>query len=73
MVFPVPASPPVALVMIGFSQLKVAPLTFELNGIALVLPAQMVASEAITIGFGFTVTVMIFGEPLHVLAVGITL
>jgi len=72
-ILPVPAVPPLALVMIGFSQLKVAPLTFEFIGIALAVPAQTVASVALTIGLGFTVTVMIFGVPLQVLAIGITL
>lgn len=55
-------------------QLYVVPVTLLVSEIDVALPEQIVADEgvAVTVGFGFTVTVTEIGVPVQPFAVGVT-
>ena len=64
---------PVVLVLSVAIQVKVAPATFDVNGIFTVVPVQIVAVPAlVTDGVGLTVTVTVCDVPGHPPAVGVT-
>ena len=67
--------PPVGGVCMAAVHVKVVPLIVEFKVISLVPALQMVCGEAEPTGVGFTVTVIVYGEPrqLPTVDVGVTM
>jgi len=75
MIVPVPALAPETPEVAPTVQLKLLPATDEVNAILGELPVQTaVVLAVVTTGVGFTVTVMVYGAPVHEppVAVGVT-
>lgn len=63
--------PPVGVVMMAAVQVKIVPLTDELNATLVAVALQIVCGEAEPNGLGFTVTSTVKDTPVHPLAVGV--
>ena len=67
----VPFTVPVAVAAV---HAKLAPVGVEVKAMEVAVPLQIVADDgvAVAVGFGFTVTATVIGEPAQLFKVGVT-